>query len=130
MYVCVFMDADGCSWGFMDADMCVCVYVCAAASYSAISSASTPLYLIALLVISWPGLLLLPLLPDRNNGFKISLHCPCCTFVPSNNYIIPNKSEELETRFAGRSPTYSCHYIDSSCLQGLYTGRHLRTLAR
>ncbi|ROL33003.1 Transforming growth factor beta-2 [Anabarilius grahami] len=38
---------------------------------------------------------------DRNNGFKISLHCPCCTFVPSNNYIIPNKSEELETRFAG-----------------------------
>jgi len=39
--------------------------------------------------------------PDRNNGFKISLHCPCCTFVPSNNYIIPNKSEELETRFAG-----------------------------
>ncbi|CAJ0940514.1 unnamed protein product [Ranitomeya imitator] len=38
---------------------------------------------------------------DRNLGFKISLHCPCCTFVPSNNYIIPNKSEELETRFAG-----------------------------
>lgn len=39
--------------------------------------------------------------PDRNSGFKISLHCPCCTFVPSNNYIIPNKSEELEARFAG-----------------------------
>ncbi|XP_038848981.1 transforming growth factor beta-2 proprotein-like [Salvelinus namaycush] len=38
---------------------------------------------------------------DRNSGFKISLHCPCCTFVPSNNYIIPNKSEELETHFAG-----------------------------
>nr|AAH11055.1 Tgfb2 protein [Mus musculus] len=38
---------------------------------------------------------------DRNLGFKISLHCPCCTFVPSNNYIIPNKSEELEARFAG-----------------------------
>ncbi|MBW02037.1 Transforming growth factor beta-2, partial [Eschrichtius robustus] len=37
---------------------------------------------------------------DRNLGFKISLHCPCCTFVPSNNYIIPNKSEELEARFA------------------------------
>ncbi|XP_034086287.1 transforming growth factor beta-2 proprotein isoform X2 [Gymnodraco acuticeps] len=37
---------------------------------------------------------------DRNSGFKISLHCPCCTFVPSNNYIIPNKSEELEARFA------------------------------
>ncbi|XP_013013124.1 transforming growth factor beta-2 proprotein isoform X2 [Cavia porcellus] len=38
---------------------------------------------------------------DRNLGFKISLHCPCCTFVPSNNYIIPNKTEELEARFAG-----------------------------
>ncbi|XP_026551532.1 transforming growth factor beta-2 [Pseudonaja textilis] len=38
---------------------------------------------------------------DRNLGLKISLHCPCCTFVPSNNYIIPNKSEELEARFAG-----------------------------
>nr|XP_023422668.1 transforming growth factor beta-2 isoform X4 [Cavia porcellus] len=37
---------------------------------------------------------------DRNLGFKISLHCPCCTFVPSNNYIIPNKTEELEARFA------------------------------
>ncbi|XP_024832091.1 transforming growth factor beta-2 proprotein isoform X6 [Bos javanicus] len=41
---------------------------------------------------------------DRNLGFKISLHCPCCTFVPSNNYIIPNKSEELEARFADLSP--------------------------
>lgn len=40
--------------------------------------------------------------PDRNLGFKISLHCPCCTFVPSNNYIIPNKTEELEARFAGK----------------------------
>ncbi|XP_005998998.1 transforming growth factor beta-2 proprotein isoform X1 [Latimeria chalumnae] len=38
---------------------------------------------------------------DRNLGFKISVHCPCCTFVPSSNYIIPNKSEELEARFAG-----------------------------
>lgn len=38
---------------------------------------------------------------ERNSGFKISLHCPCCTFVASNNYIIPNKSEELEARFAG-----------------------------
>ncbi|CAL8338119.1 unnamed protein product [Gadus morhua 'NCC'] len=46
---------------------------------------------------------------DRNNGFKISLHCPCCTFVASNNYIIPNKSEELEARFAG---------IDDSFIQG------------
>ncbi|KAF3691412.1 Transforming growth factor beta-2 [Channa argus] len=46
---------------------------------------------------------------DRNSGFKISLHCPCCTFVPSNNYIIPNKSEELEARFAG---------IDDSFIHG------------
>ncbi|XP_072317483.1 transforming growth factor beta-2 proprotein [Eucyclogobius newberryi] len=38
---------------------------------------------------------------DRNSGFKLSLHCPCCTFVSSNNLIIPNKSEELEARFAG-----------------------------
>uniref|UniRef100_A0A8D0H3V9 Transforming growth factor beta n=1 Tax=Sphenodon punctatus TaxID=8508 RepID=A0A8D0H3V9_SPHPU len=44
---------------------------------------------------------------DRNLGFKISLHCPCCTFVPSNNYIIPNKSEELETRFAGIDDYYT-----------------------
>ncbi|XP_028984534.1 transforming growth factor beta-2 proprotein [Betta splendens] len=46
---------------------------------------------------------------DRNSGFKISLHCPCCTFVPSNNFIIPNKSEELEARFAG---------IDDSFIHG------------
>ncbi|CAF95278.1 unnamed protein product [Tetraodon nigroviridis] len=45
----------------------------------------------------------------RNSGFKLSLHCPCCTFVPSNNYIIPNKSEELEARFAG---------IDDSFIHG------------
>ncbi|XP_043931660.1 transforming growth factor beta-2 proprotein-like [Protopterus annectens] len=38
---------------------------------------------------------------DRNLGFKISVHCPCCTFIPSTNNIIPNKSEELEARFAG-----------------------------
>ncbi|EMP31175.1 Transforming growth factor beta-2 [Chelonia mydas] len=43
---------------------------------------------------------------ERNFGFKISLHCPCCTFVPSNNYIIPNKSEELEARFAGIDDSY------------------------
>uniref|UniRef100_A0A8D0DZ04 Transforming growth factor beta n=1 Tax=Salvator merianae TaxID=96440 RepID=A0A8D0DZ04_SALMN len=53
---------------------------------------------------------------DRNAGFKISLHCPCCTFVPSNNYIIPNKSEELEARFAGIDDyvTYSTGDIKSS----------------
>lgn len=44
---------------------------------------------------------------DRNLGFKISLHCPCCTFVPSSNYIIPNKSEELETRFAGIDDSFT-----------------------
>ncbi|KAK2119315.1 Transforming growth factor beta-2 proprotein [Saguinus oedipus] len=40
---------------------------------------------------------------DRNLRFKISLHCSCCTFVPSNNYIIPNESEELEARVADLS---------------------------
>ncbi|XP_036404840.1 transforming growth factor beta-2 proprotein [Megalops cyprinoides] len=38
---------------------------------------------------------------DRNLGLKLSVHCPCCTFVPSTNNIVPNKSEELEARFAG-----------------------------
>ncbi|XP_069036448.1 transforming growth factor beta-2 proprotein [Lepisosteus oculatus] len=38
---------------------------------------------------------------DRNQGLKLSVHCPCCTFLPSNNNIVPNKSEELEARFAG-----------------------------
>uniref|UniRef100_A0A673MJK1 Transforming growth factor beta n=1 Tax=Sinocyclocheilus rhinocerous TaxID=307959 RepID=A0A673MJK1_9TELE len=38
---------------------------------------------------------------ERNLGLKISVHCPCCTFVPSTNNIVPNKSEELEARFAG-----------------------------
>ncbi|XP_032803552.1 transforming growth factor beta-2 proprotein [Petromyzon marinus] len=38
---------------------------------------------------------------DNNFGFKISVHCPCCTFVTSNNNIIPNRSEELAARFAG-----------------------------
>ncbi|KAL7863110.1 hypothetical protein SRHO_G00120940 [Serrasalmus rhombeus] len=38
---------------------------------------------------------------ERNLGLKLSVHCPCCTFVPSTNNIVPNKSEELEARFAG-----------------------------
>ncbi|XP_067877734.1 transforming growth factor beta-2 proprotein-like [Heterodontus francisci] len=38
---------------------------------------------------------------DRNQGFKISVHCPCCTFIPSSNNIVTNRSEELEARFAG-----------------------------
>ncbi|KAM9424127.1 transforming growth factor beta-2 proprotein [Pholidichthys leucotaenia] len=61
---------------------------------------------------------------DRNNGFKISLHCPCCTCVPSNNYIVPNKSEELEARFAG---------IDDSLIHGgelkVFRRRQLSALA-
>lgn len=38
---------------------------------------------------------------ERNLGLKLSVHCPCCTFVPSTNNIVPNRSEELEARFAG-----------------------------
>ncbi|XP_078064276.1 transforming growth factor beta-2 proprotein-like, partial [Mustelus asterias] len=37
---------------------------------------------------------------DRNQGLKLSVHCPCCTFVPSSNNIIANRTEELEARFA------------------------------
>ncbi|XP_072265977.1 transforming growth factor beta-2 proprotein-like [Pyxicephalus adspersus] len=54
---------------------------------------------------------------DRNLGFKISLHCPCCTFVPSNNYIIPNKSEELETRFAGIDDPFAYPIVDHKNLK-------------
>ncbi|NP_001079195.1 transforming growth factor beta-2 proprotein precursor [Xenopus laevis] len=62
---------------------------------------------------------------DRNLGFKISLHCPCCTFIPSNNYIIPNKSEELETRFAGIDDAYMYAGGDSKSKTGRkkHTGR-------
>uniref|UniRef100_A0A4W3GUE1 Transforming growth factor beta n=1 Tax=Callorhinchus milii TaxID=7868 RepID=A0A4W3GUE1_CALMI len=41
---------------------------------------------------------------DRNLGLKLSVHCPCCTFIPLTNSIVPNKSEELEVRFAGNRP--------------------------
>uniref|UniRef100_A0A8C4Q838 Transforming growth factor beta n=1 Tax=Eptatretus burgeri TaxID=7764 RepID=A0A8C4Q838_EPTBU len=44
---------------------------------------------------------------DKNLGFKISVHCPCCTFVTSTNNVIPNKSEELATRFAGVDEEWS-----------------------
>ncbi|XP_043917369.1 transforming growth factor beta-2 proprotein [Protopterus annectens] len=47
---------------------------------------------------------------DRNLGFRISLHCPCCTFMPSNNNIIPNKSEELEARFYGVDTKHKREY--------------------
>lgn len=41
-------------------------------------------------------------LPSENNlGLKLGVHCPCCTFIPSTNNIVPNKSEELEALFAG-----------------------------
>uniref|UniRef100_A0AAQ5YFT4 Transforming growth factor beta-2 proprotein n=1 Tax=Amphiprion ocellaris TaxID=80972 RepID=A0AAQ5YFT4_AMPOC len=39
--------------------------------------------------------------PESNLGLKLGVHCPCCTFVPSTNNIVPNKSEELEALFAG-----------------------------
>ncbi|XP_068439403.1 transforming growth factor beta-2 proprotein [Clinocottus analis] len=39
--------------------------------------------------------------PENNLGLKMGVHCPCCTFVPSTNNIVPNKSEELEALFAG-----------------------------
>ncbi|KAM6923570.1 transforming growth factor beta-2 proprotein [Xenentodon cancila] len=39
--------------------------------------------------------------PEHNLGLKLGVHCPCCTFVPSTNNIVPNKSEELEALFAG-----------------------------
>ncbi|OCT77579.1 transforming growth factor beta-2 proprotein-like isoform X2 [Xenopus laevis] len=62
---------------------------------------------------------------DRNLGFKISLHCPCCTFIPSTNYIIPNKSEELETKFAGIDDAYMYAGVDPRTKTGRkkHTGR-------
>uniref|UniRef100_A0A3Q2YHG3 Transforming growth factor beta n=2 Tax=Hippocampus comes TaxID=109280 RepID=A0A3Q2YHG3_HIPCM len=39
--------------------------------------------------------------PGNNLGLKLGVHCPCCTFVPATNNIVPNKSEELEALFAG-----------------------------
>ncbi|XP_068181706.1 transforming growth factor beta-2 proprotein [Antennarius striatus] len=39
--------------------------------------------------------------PENNLGLKLGIHCPCCTFIPSTNNIVPNKSEELEALFAG-----------------------------
>lgn len=38
---------------------------------------------------------------ENNLGLKLGIHCPCCTFIPSTNNIVPNKSEELEALFAG-----------------------------
>ncbi|XP_069501244.1 transforming growth factor beta-2 proprotein-like [Ambystoma mexicanum] len=38
---------------------------------------------------------------DRNLGLKIGVHCPCCAYVPSDNNIVLNRSEELEARFVG-----------------------------
>ncbi|KAM9377817.1 transforming growth factor beta-2 proprotein [Pholidichthys leucotaenia] len=39
--------------------------------------------------------------PENNLGLKLGVHCPCCTFIPSTNNIVLNKSEELEALFAG-----------------------------
>ncbi|XP_063775192.1 transforming growth factor beta-2 proprotein isoform X2 [Pseudophryne corroboree] len=64
---------------------------------------------------------------DRNLGFKISLHCPCCTFIPSNNYIIPNKSEELETRFAGIDDPFSYSMVDPKTLKTGQKKHNLQT---
>ncbi|XP_035464166.1 transforming growth factor beta-2 proprotein isoform X2 [Scophthalmus maximus] len=61
---------------------------------------------------------------DRNSGFKISLHCPCCTFVPSNNYIIPNKSEELEVLM-----TASLMVVTLRCLRTVATVHGFRTFS-
>lgn len=38
---------------------------------------------------------------DRNLGLKIGVHCPCCSYIPADNSIVPNRSEELEVRFVG-----------------------------
>ncbi|XP_074530299.1 transforming growth factor beta-2 proprotein [Halichoeres trimaculatus] len=38
---------------------------------------------------------------ENNLGLKLGVHCPCCTFIPATNNIVPNKSEELEVLFAG-----------------------------
>ncbi|KAG8584405.1 hypothetical protein GDO81_008819 [Engystomops pustulosus] len=64
---------------------------------------------------------------DRNLGFKISLHCPCCTFVPFNNYIIPNKSEELETRFAGIDDNFIYPILDNKNLKFSQKKQHSQT---
>lgn len=51
-------------------------------------------------VDAWPSLC--PSNWSENNlGLRLGVHCPCCTFVPSTNNIVPNKSEELEALFAG-----------------------------
>lgn len=62
------------------------------------------IHLFSPLTISLPVLYPLILhitLSERNLGLKLGVHCPCCTFVPSTNSIVFNKSEQLETRFAG-----------------------------
>ncbi|XP_060679552.1 transforming growth factor beta-2 proprotein-like, partial [Hemiscyllium ocellatum] len=57
---------------------------------------------------------------DRNHGLKVSVHCPCCTFVPSSNNIVSNNSEELEARFAG---------IDDDAFVGYSRGRRQQRVA-
>lgn len=45
---------------------------------------------------------------ENNLGLKLGVHCPCCTFIPSTNNIVPNKSEELEALFAGLFFFFHC----------------------
>ncbi|XP_061434586.1 transforming growth factor beta-2 proprotein-like [Lethenteron reissneri] len=67
----------------------------------------------------------------KNQGLKISIHCPCCTFVTSTNNIVPNKSEELAARFAGiddevvRGPDGGHRQQQQQQQQGLVRGAHL-----
>uniref|UniRef100_A0A4W5NHS4 Transforming growth factor beta n=1 Tax=Hucho hucho TaxID=62062 RepID=A0A4W5NHS4_9TELE len=48
---------------------------------------------------------------ERNLGLKLGVHCPCCTFVPSTNSIVFNKSEEMEARFAGLNIIDDCNIV-------------------
>lgn len=63
-------------------------------------------------VTPWVVPCLPPPHPSENNlGLKLGVHCPCCTFIPSTNNIVPNKSEELEALFAG----LFCFFSSACC---------------
>ncbi|XP_018592829.2 transforming growth factor beta-2 proprotein [Scleropages formosus] len=55
---------------------------------------------------------------DRNLGLKLSVHCPCCTFIPATNNIVPNKTEELEARFAGIDDEMMRHHKKPEAVKG------------
>uniref|UniRef100_A0A4W5NJU7 Transforming growth factor beta n=1 Tax=Hucho hucho TaxID=62062 RepID=A0A4W5NJU7_9TELE len=72
------------------------------------------LYRFSPLTISLPllrHLILHITLSERNLGLKLGVHCPCCTFVPSTNSIVFNKSEEMEARFAGLNIIDDCNIV-------------------